>query len=221
MHAGLSPVPDASDEPQPLDFRTITLAELRVKHPERVRWESTWTDYRLLYKGGEEMIAAAGEALTSRRTDTTDPATAIASGRRNPRRRFLFQLDGEPHPKYLGRLERAVYINEFAPIIDFFTLWLFSQQPTIRPSDSQETPAWYQLLAADCDGKRSRLLDFLRDRFREALITRWTGWAIGTPDMATALMSQAEAEENEVDGVRLTPYVAEEISDWEENEAGD
>lgn len=203
---------------------------LTEKHPEYLKWQCRWADFKLLYKGGDEFLWAAGQdSLSTRSPSTAQTAVASATSSvpgsftKKPRR-FLWQLEGEPNAGYFARLERCFYVGYVGPIIDYYVQWLFSQKPNIQftkadSADSIDAPDWWRDFEKDCTGAGVAFNDFLRDRFRDEQICRRAGWLIGSP-VDTQDMSQAEAEEADVDGVVLTEFDACEILDWQKDSAG-
>lgn len=225
---------DSQDTPSPSEdvLASLKYDDLTKTNPHYEKWIYRWDDYRLMYRGGEEFMLSAGETARLVRANISSAAGGISASSsllpgsmtRVPRR-FLWQLEGEPNPAYLTRLERAFYVGYVGPIIDYFVHWLFSQPPILRPAvdpdgATVETPDWFGRFNRDCSGNGQKFADFLRDAFKEMLITRHTGILIGSA-VDTAGMSQAEAESQGIDGPVLTPYLAHEILDWQKNEAGD
>ena len=214
-------------------LQTLRYETLDRKHPEYDKWRYRWDDYRLMYKGGEEFMVAAGMPVRIVRASSVGGAAGVTasaqlipgSQTRIPRR-FLWQLEGEPNASYLTRLERAFYVGYVGPVIDYFAHYLFSQKPVIRPEPNDddgelpESPDWFAPFDRDATGGGLSFFDFLRDQFKEMLITQRCGWLIGSP-ADTSQMTQAEAEERGVDGIVLEPYKADEILDWEKDAAGE
>jgi len=188
----------------------ITLDALLKKHPERVKWESRWSDYVLAYRGGHEFLAAAG---TGGGTAQSSASIAGALGYGKRTRRFLWQLEGEPDSKYASRLERASYINYVAAIIDYFRHWLYSQPPQIRPTEQVEAPNWWAGFCENASGGGLSFVDVARDSFLDVLLCRRAGWLIGS--------AQNVAGRDDDNRVVLTPYGAGDILDWQQNACGE
>lgn len=196
-----------------MDPTTIPLDALTKKHPERQQWEPRWADYRLAYRGGYEFLRAAGQSSNTTYSNTATSPIVSGVVPVSPVRRFLWQLDGEPDPKYRRRWERASYVNYLAAIIDFFRHWLYSQPPQIRPADSKEVPDWWSDFYGDASGGGLSLIDVARESFLDVLLYRRAGWLIGLAD--------GVAKPGEDDKVVLTSYSANEILDWQCNPRGD
>lgn len=211
-----------TDQPDPLDG--IDYAVISKQHPEKAKWGAVLDNYRLLYKGGEDFLLAAGQQWQTRaqNSQATTGGIALIDGMATSkrRRRFLYQLEGEPDVKYFGRWERAYYIGYYGSIIDYFTGWLFTQKPEIRPIEG-DAPKWWSEFYRNCNGRTVNLLDFVRDSFRDSLIVRRAGWLIGTADMATATMTEAEAEAAGMAGAYLSPFAIDDIVDWDVDAGGD
>lgn len=193
----------------PLD--AVDYTKLTKRHPEGELWQRKWDDYRLLYKGGEEFLLAAGQQTLTRASINSLTTPLYSWNDHRGKRRFLHQLEGEPNVTYFSRWERAMYLPYIAAIIDYFRHWLFSEPPTIRPVDDEDPPEWYQPFSDNADGTGKNFLDFVRDSVLDVLILRRAGWLIGTPGAA------AESQDN---GVILTSYGFEEIYDWQDGPNG-
>ena len=233
LQPSADPPPQQSDTVDEAALKALDYKTLNKKHPDYEKWYYRWDDYRLMYKGGEEFMTAAGMPARITRVSTTGGAAGMTasaqlipgSQTRIPRR-FLWQLEGEPNASYLSRLERAFYIGYVGPIIDYFVHYLYSQKAVVRPAPAQgeseapELPDWFVPFERDCTGGNKALFDFFRDQFKELLITKRCGWLIGSP-ADTSGMSQSEAESLGVDGVVLESYQADEILDWETDDSGE
>lgn len=203
-----------------VDLDGVGVGQLTKIHPERSRWETKWSDYRLLYKGGDEFLRSAGQLVNTRISTTiqqqvTNALTPQAfQGLRN--RRFLYQFESEPDPQYFALWNRAYYLNYNSSIIDYFRHWLFSQEPVIRPKDGgvDGTPDWWLDFYENANGSGQDFPDFVRDVFLDVLICRRAGWLIGRN---TSVGEIGDGDESVV----LTPYPAEQIYDWEKDETGE
>jgi hypothetical protein len=137
-----------------IDYRSITVEQLNQEHPERSFWLQAYLDYELLYKGGLDFKRAAGRTSLTIAAIQGAPATSLdLMANLGRRRRFLFQLEGEPDVKYISRWERCYYIPYAAAIIDYFRHWLFSSPPNIQPKidvdSASDTPTDEELADAE------------------------------------------------------------------------
>lgn len=220
LTASDSPV---TDEQAPIDYAAVTFEDLQQEHPERSQWKEAWSRYRQLYRGGEEFLRAAGlQASTRAGTVQTTGAPLIdAMAARNRRRRFLYQLEGEPDTKYISRWERAYYIGYLGAIVDYFRHYEFSQPPVIRPAESEETPDWHAAFMRNADGNGKSFVDFVKDAFGETLQVRRAGWLIGSIDADIGAQYKGDDDGDEDPPVTLTCFPAEDIVDWQDNDAGE
>lgn len=192
-----------------VDYEALT-----TEHPERARWKWKWPDYRLSYRGGHEFLLAAGE-VTRSRDGTPDPIPVILApvAQQTPRRRFLRQLDGEPNEVYNSFWDRAWYLNYLGGANDYFRHYLFSQPPTIQPTQGT-APGWWADFFGDANGAGKSFVEFVRDVFLDVQIERYAGWLFGgNRSVASA------ADPN--DRVTLTAYKADEIIDWQRDSSGE
>lgn len=191
-----------------------SLEQLRRKNPEYDQWRYIWPDYRLAYKGGFEFIWQAGTQSTWRYGSSSDPTWQIARNSpgpafSTPRRRFLKQLEGEPNEVYLAVWDRAEYVNYLGGMLNYFDSWLFSTPPIVQAKEGDEKPDWWEEIERDCTGNRLGFFDFVKKQFLEALLCRRAGWMLGQQSDVAG------------DKATLTPFCAEEIWDWECDEAGE
>jgi len=216
-----------------LNFSSVTMDALNQEHPERYNWGAAWVDYELIYKGGLEFKRSAGMVATtiaSLQAGNNGLPFMDLMANRGRRRRFLFQLEGEPDTKYVSRWERCYYINYAGVIIDYFRHWLFSQAPQIRPkidveneadlvdAEAPDPPDWYDAFARDATGNGTSFLDLAKQVFGDTLIFKRSGWLIGIPD---SVGQRPSDNDGDVDPpVTLTTYTAREIYDWQEDATG-
>jgi hypothetical protein len=206
------------------DPAAVTFEDVTREHPHRQYWKAAWDNYRLLYKGGEVFLRAAGQAAMTR-AQGQSPGIIDLMGQQgnNRRRRFLFQLEGEPDTKYISRWERAYYVGYLPAMVDYFLHNLFSQPPRIRPAleddaepgDVPDPPEWHAPFIADCTGGGDSFLDFVKSAFLDVLVCQQGGWLIGQP----AIGIGGTVKDNP--GCVLTKYRPEEIIDWDEDAAGE
>ena len=205
-----------------IDYESITYEHLTRKHPDLAAWEYALANFRLMYRGGEEFRQAAGQSGQAFVQPVSGSSSVTAANRSTAGwtpRRFLYQLENEPDKKYQHRWQRCFDVNYIKAIADYFSLYLFTVPPIIRPSGGAETPEWWSEFSKDATGGGKTFEDFVRDVFADTLIVRRGGWLIGTPDIRAAGMSRAEAEAAGIARPALVPYKAEEIIYWERDDA--
>lgn len=192
----------------------VTLEDLKREHPIRERYGYLWSDYKLLYRGGNEFKRAAGQQgwnLIGRPESVWDRVTPFA-GQRS--RRFLWQWEGEPDPVYETLWQRSEYINYIAAIVDYFCQWLFVTPPQIRPVEGSDPPDWFAPFTENATGGGMSFIDFVKGCFLNTLLCERSGWLVGR-DHSVAAVSADD------DQVILTPYDAEEIIDWQHDCTGE
>jgi hypothetical protein len=225
-----------------IDYRNITVEQLNQEHPQRSFWLQAYLDYELLYKGGLDFKRAAGRNSLTIAAIQGAPATSLdlmaSLGRR---RRFLFQLEGEPDVKYISRWERCYYIPYAAAIIDYFRHWLFSSPPNIRPridmdavrddngvaptdeqlaaAEAPEAPDWFDPFMRDCTGSGTSFHDLGKQVFGDVLLYRKAGWVIATADMNLS-SSVVDTKAKDRSPITLTAFDAKDILDWQEDTNG-
>jgi hypothetical protein len=126
--------------------------------------------------------------------------------------------DVEPPELYHRRCASAHYINYCAPIGSYFTSYLFSRPPVI--SAGKALPEHYTELREDCDGEGADLVDFLRDRFLEAVVKQRAFMRIELPEPETQVESRADFERDKSLRLRLVPIPAENVISWLKDKSG-
>jgi hypothetical protein len=218
-----------------VDFRKVKLEDLNQEHPERSLWIQAYLDYELLYKGGLDFKRAAGRNSRTLAAYQGMPAASLdLMAGMNRRRRFLYQLEGEPDTKYISRWERCYFISYQAAIIDYFRHWLFSSPPNIRPkidakaedgstladedlaeAEAPEQPDWFDSFMRDATGNGTSFMDLGKAVFGDVLNFRRAGWVIATADMFPG-----DEDDDAKAPITLTPYNAKDILDWQEDANG-
>jgi hypothetical protein len=195
-----------------VDLDNIRIEDLLNEHPDRLTWSFRWPDFRLLYEGGDKFIRSAGDMVYTRSGGGTAGSVSPhePSGNRR-RRRFLWQLEGEPDNKYLSRWDRSAYANYAQAIMDYFRQWLWTTQPVFRCDDGEDQPDWFVDFFKNANGNGKPLMDVGKDSFLDLLTVRRCGWLLGRSDNVAA---------DDADVV-ITPYSAEEILDWERSNSGE
>jgi len=216
-----------------INYSAVTMDALNQEHPERMNWGAAWVDYELIYKGGLEYKRAAGMVATtiaSLQAGNNGLPFMDLMANRGRRRRFLFQLEGEPDTKYVSRWERCFYTGYTGVIVDYFRHWLFSQQPQIRPkieiedgediadAEAPDAPEWFDVFMANAKGDGTSFYDLGKQVFGDTLIFRRAGWLIGAPDLVGLHPDDNDGDTDPP--VCLTPYNAREIYDWQEDANG-
>lgn len=225
-----------------IDYRNITVEQLNQEHPQRSFWLQAYLDYELLYKGGLDFKRAAGRNSLTIAAIQGAPATSLdLMANIGRRRRFLYQLEGEPDTKYISRWERCYYIPYAAAIIDYFRHWLFSSPPNIRPridmdavrddngvaptdeqlaeAEAPEAPDWFDPFMRDCTGSGTSFHDLGKQVFGDVLLYRKAGWVIATADMNLS-SSVVDVKAKDRSPIALTAFDAKDILDWQEDSNG-
>lgn len=218
-----------------IDYSSITVEHLNQENPERSLWIQAYLDYQLLYAGGLDFKRAAGRNSLTIAAIQGAPATSLdLMANLGRRRRFLYQLEGEPDTKYISRWERCYYIPYAAAIIDYFRHWLFSSPPNIRPkidinsvrddsgtaptdeelaeAEAPEAPDWFDPFMRDCTGSGTSFQDLGKQVFGDVLLYRKSGWVIATADMN---LSKSDVDEKDRSPITLTAFDAKDILDWQ------
>lgn len=202
-----------------MNLAGLTYHDISREHPDRQFWVQKWPDYRLAYEGGFKFLQSSGQAVGPASGQIATAASLFVApiSLQTPRRRFLRQLEGEPNAVYMAIWDRAFYINYLGGILDYFRQYLFSSPPVFRFNDSsqdEDHPDWWCELGQDANGNGVGFVDFVKDSFLDVLICRRAGWLIGK---STSVGATAKGDERVV----LTPYAAEEIYDWQQDENGE
>jgi hypothetical protein len=135
---------------------------------------------------------------------------------------YLLRRQKEPLDVYAERLARVFYENYIGSIIDWYGSTLFRREPSLYVESGLE--AGQQFLSEfsdDCDRRGTRLSDFLRQTFIDALVAGKSHILIDFPRTSKALMNRAEEDAAGISRAYLVRYQAEDLINWCTDEHGD
>jgi len=141
-------------------------------------------------------------------------------------RNFLLQHQMEPTAVYHQRLQEASYRSYLGPIIDYYVAWLFSGAFSVRAKSLtgdtlQEPDPWYAAFREDVGGDID-MTDFMRERFKTALVKKRAHWICELNDDGQADWPDnlAEFHGRKFGEARLFKVDPEELYDWETDVKG-
>jgi hypothetical protein len=165
------------------------------EHPEYIARKAMWKQYRDLYAGGERLRQNASD--------------------------YLVRRQKEPAPVYEERLSRVFYENYIASIIDWFAATLMRREPMLLFEGSDENAkGFYNLLSDDCDLRGTNLHEFFRQRFVQALVSGSSYLVVDFPRADGAAKTRAEEDASGRSRAYLVDYGADEVINWNYDEAG-
>jgi hypothetical protein len=162
-----------------------------------------WEKIRLLYTGGEEIIANANQ--------------------------FMPKIAYETTTAYQQRLREASYVNYFSSIVDRFASDLFSKELALVPaadSTDQSTPGdqprdnFYSTFAANADLKNNKLATVLKDIFLDGVIYGKGFIGLDFPSSDYQPTSLAEEEALGTDRAYAFKIPIDEVLDYEKDSQG-
>jgi len=165
------------------------------EHPEYIARKAMWKQYRDLYAGGERLRQNASD--------------------------YLVRRQKEPAPVYQERLNRVFYENYIGSIIDWFAATLMRREPMLQFEGSDESAkGFYNLLSDDCDLRGTNLHEFFRQRFVQTLVAGTSYLVIDFPRSDGAARTRAEEDASGRSRAYLVDYSADEVINWNYDEAG-
>lgn len=171
------------------------MQNINREHPEYVARKAMWRRYKDLYAGGEQLRQNAGE--------------------------YLVRRHKEPNEIFLERLSRIFYQNYIGSIIDWYAATLMHREPALHvEGDDPAARRYYNLLADDCDLKGSRLTEFFRKRFVDALVCGSSYVVVDFPRSGAPAMNKADEDASGRSRAYLVDYGADEVINWSHNEDG-
>jgi hypothetical protein len=172
-----------------------TVVEIDREHPEYKAKRATWKQYRDLYAGGQEFLNKASE--------------------------YLIQRHKEPLEVYSERLQRVFYENYIGSIVDWYGATLFRREPILSYDGPNEAGRrFFCEFTEDCDLRGTKLTDFLRKRFIDALVQGSTYVLVDFPKAAEPASSRAEEDERGVSRAYLVGYSPDEVTNWSYDDKG-
>lgn len=169
--------------------------DIQREHPEFAEKAAMWRAYRDLYAGGERLRAHAIEYLTQRQKES---------------------------PKvYQERLASVFYENYIGSVIDWYAATLFRREPMLSlGGNDEQAKAFFSKFADDCDRRQTSLSDFFRKLLIETLVTGSSFALVDFPRGAGRAANRAEEDASGISRAYLTPYAADELINWSEDERG-
>lgn len=180
----------------------MKVALLATQHP--TYQPDVWRRYDALYRGGEVFRSRIAE--------------------------FLPKNPNEPPNVYSSRCEEAHFTGYAGPICDWFAAKLLSASLAVKATthDGKAVTAdpFYAVWKEDVDGAGTDLVDFVRQRFTEALVKGRAWWLAEIPDDDTPdddtpePANRAQWEDSGRGNVMLTPLDNEQVVDFHADARG-
>ncbi len=165
------------------------------EHPEYKARKATWTRYRDLYVGGDQMRARGQE--------------------------YLVRRQKEPGEVYQERLIRLFYENYIGSIIDWYAATLMHREPVVLlDQGGGAASGFYNAFFADCDLKGARLSAFFREQFIQMLVSGSSYIVVDFPRTAGRALTRAEEDASGQSRAFLVNYGADEVINWNRDERG-
>lgn len=141
-------------------------------------------------------------------------------------RTFLPQNPFEPDDLYRDRLRQANFRSYTGSIINLYNSWLFAAEFSVKAyqKDSDkpliDVDNFYGRFQENT-GAEQTLSHFMRDRFREAMVSDAAYWLIELPsNEGEAPVNRKDYEARKLGHARLVPLDRKELIDWDEDSEG-
>ena len=171
------------------------MENINREHPEYVARKAMWKQYKDLYAGGEQL-----------RLNACD---------------YLVRRQKEPAPVYEERLRRVFYENYVGSIVDWYAATLMRREPILLFEGSDGgAKRFYNLLSDDCDLKGTNLHEFFRQRFVQVMVFGSSFVVVDFPKTGDVAQTRAEEDASGRSRAYLTDYAADEVINWNYDEAG-
>ncbi len=171
------------------------MENINREHPEYVARKAMWKQYKDLYAGGEQL-----------RLNACD---------------YLVRRQKEPAPVYEERLRRVFYENYVGSIVDWYAATLMRREPILLFEGSDAgAKRFYNLLSDDCDLKGTNLHEFFRQRFVQVMVFGSSFVVVDFPKTGDGAQTRAEEDASGRSRAYLTDYSADEVINWNYDEAG-
>ena len=165
------------------------------EHPEYIARKAMWRQYKDLYAGGEDLRRHAPDYLTRRHK--------------------------EPGEIYMERLNRVFYENYIGSIIDWYAATLMHRAPSVLiDGNDAGAKSFYGVFSRNCDLKGTSLSEFFRQRFRQMAVCGSSYLVVDFPRAKGPAMTRAEEDASGRSRAYLTEYGADEVINWNYDEAG-
>ncbi len=172
------------------------MIDIDREHPEFKRRQHLLRMYRDLYTGGQEFKDHSAN--------------------------YLLRRQKEPLDVYGERLHRVFYQNYIGSIIDWYAATLFRREPTLYLEDGLPSGRdFLTVFAEDCDRQGTKLSDFFRRCFSDALVAGRSHVLVDFPHASEKPQNRAEEDQAGLSRAFLVRYQAEELINWSRDERGE
>ncbi len=171
-----------------------TSFDITQEHPEYAEKREAWRRYRDLYAGGEQFKTNAS--------------------------RYLIPRHKEGPQIYYERLSRVFYENYVGSIIDWYAATLFRREPLLTFEGAKGATNFFCEFVENCDRKGTRLTDFFRQRFIDALIAGRSHILIDFPRPRQQADTRGEEDALGLSRAYLVGYSADDLINWSFDEHG-
>lgn len=172
------------------------MVEIDREHADYKRQKFMWRMYRDLYTGGYEFKFRAAE--------------------------YLLRRQKEPLDVYGERLQRVFYENYIGSIVDWYASTLFRREASPQfAGGSEGSQAFLAQLVEDCDRRGTKVSNFFRHCFIDALVAGRSHILIDFPRPFMAPSNRAEEDAAGLSRAFLIRYQAEDLINWSLDERGD
>lgn len=135
---------------------------------------------------------------------------------------YLLRRQKEPLDVYAERLSRVFYENYIGSIIDWYGSTLFRREPSLHCEQGLDIgQKFVSEFADDCDRRGTRLADFFREAFIDALVAGKTHILMDFPRAPKPVSNRAEEEAAGVSRAYLVRYQTEDLINWCTDERGE
>lgn len=135
---------------------------------------------------------------------------------------YLLRRQKEPLDVYAERLSRVFYENYIGSIIDWYGSTLFRREPSLYCEEGMDASQQFlSEFADDCDRRGTRLSDFFRYAFIDALVGGRSHILIDFPRASTPATNRGEEDAAGVSRAYLVQFQDEDLINWCTDERGD
>lgn len=141
-------------------------------------------------------------------------------------RKFLPQNAYEPPDLYYERASQAHLHSYSGSITNLYVSWIFAAEFSVKayekdnPEPLEDVDGFYHHFSENV-GDEITLSKFIRERFRESMITGKSYWLIELPsNEGEAPVTKANYDARKLGHARLSPLAREELVDWDRDSEG-
>lgn len=163
-------------------FPDLQLEDLERRSSEHDQKRYFWEDYAILFKGGSDLVTAAGQTVISRTYAGNSPTNFVSAIMSDlgfgQQRRFLWKAPNEQWKKYLQRWERLNPLSYVTLFINHLVGKVCEEAPRLTGKDQTDLPDGFDEWVDAPNSNRKSLNDIGMQLLQDLCVYGKAGWML-------------------------------------------